>query len=57
MLEFVTFAIALGIWNFSGTGKPLGGPDSWIQGHAVWQILGALAAGFLYLKLLAESLS
>ncbi len=57
VLEVVTFAVAFGIWIFSGTGKPLCRPDSWIQGHAVWQILGALAAGFLYLNLLAESLS
>lgn len=57
VLEVVTFAVAFGIWLLSGTGKPLCRPDSWIQGHAVWQILGALAAGFLYLNLLAESLS
>lgn len=56
-LEVGTFVVAFGIWLLSGSKKPLCKPDSWIQGHAVWQILGALAAGFLYLNLLAETLS
>ena len=57
VLEVGTFIVAFGIWLLSGSGKPWCRPDSWIQGHAVWQILGALAAGFLYLNLLTESLS
>jgi len=57
VLEIGTFVIAYVIWLVSGTGKPLCRPDSWFQGHAAWQILGALAAGFLYLNLLAETLS
>lgn len=57
VLEVVTFGVAFGIWLLSGTGKPWCRPDSWIQGHAVWQILGALAGGFLYLNLLTESLN
>ncbi len=55
-LEVVIFVVAFGIWLLSGSGKPWCRPDSWIQGHAIWQILGALAAGFLYLNLITESL-
>ncbi len=55
-LEVGTFVVAFVIWVRSGSGKPWCRPDSWIQGHAVWQILGALAAWFLYLNLLTEAL-
>jgi hypothetical protein len=44
----ITFALALSIWLLSFTRKPLCAPDSWVQGHAVFHTLSALAAGFLY---------
>jgi Ceramidase len=37
---------AFGIWN--GTKERLCDPHSLIQGHAIWHILGAVAAYFLY---------
>jgi len=56
-LELGAFVLALVIWWFSRTGKPLCREDWRIQGHAVWQILGAFATGFLYLNLAAEIVS
>ena len=55
--ELGAFTLALVIWWFSRTGKPLCREDWRIQGHAVWQILGAFATGFLYLNLVAEIVS
>lgn len=36
------------IWNLSLTGKPLCVPDSWLQGHAAWHLLDALAVYCLF---------
>jgi hypothetical protein len=54
------------VWSLSDTGKRLCregnifgwfSPKSWVQGHAMWHILNALAAGTLFLYLSTEILS
>jgi hypothetical protein len=39
-------ALAFAIWNATNAG--LCDPDSWLQGHAVWHLLGAAAAYLLF---------
>ncbi|MGH7598483.1 MAG: ceramidase domain-containing protein [bacterium] len=46
--------IAFVIWTLDIT-KVLCNPNSWLQGHALWHILGALAAGLLYLYYRSEN--
>ncbi|MGH7455113.1 MAG: ceramidase domain-containing protein [bacterium] len=46
--------VAFVIWMFDIT-KILCNPNSWLQGHALWHILGAFAAGFLYLYYRSEN--
>lgn len=41
-------AVAFVVWTLSRTGAPLCDPDSWVQGHALWHLLCALAAYCLY---------
>lgn len=41
-------AVAFATWTLSGTGAALCEPGSRLQGHAVWHLLGALAAYCLY---------
>ncbi|MDZ7343183.1 MAG: ceramidase, partial [candidate division KSB1 bacterium] len=41
------------IWVLDIT-KVLCAPNSWLQGHAIWHLLGALASGFLYLYYRAD---
>ncbi len=41
------------IWVLDIT-KLLCSPESWLQGHAVWHVMGALAAGLLYLYYRSE---
>lgn len=36
------------IWNFWTNDSPLCDPKSWIQGHAIWHLLDALAVFFLF---------
>ncbi len=55
--ELGAFILAVVIWWFSKTGKPLCRPEWRIQGHAVWQVLSAVAGGFLYFNLIAEVVS
>jgi len=55
--ELGAFILALVIWWFSRTDQPLCRPEWRIQGHAVWQVLSAVAGGFLYLNLVAEVVS
>ena len=38
-----TMLLAFGVWLISQTGGPWCLPDSWLQGHALWHILCALA--------------
>ena len=40
-------AVAFGIWILDNTGRVCI-PDSWLQGHAVWHLLGAVAIGCSY---------
>ena len=42
-----TMAIGFAIWVLDIT-KTVCAPRSWIQGHAIWHLLGAVAAFFLY---------
>lgn len=40
--------LAFALWQPSKTGGPLCVPDSMVQGHAVWHLLGALSTWFLF---------
>ena len=44
----VLLAIGFAIWILDYT-RFVCRPDSWIQGHAIWHVLGALSAWFLFL--------
>ena len=46
LLAVGSLAVAFAIWNLTKT--ELCDPDSLIQGHAVWHLLGAVSAYFLY---------
>ncbi len=41
-------AVAFATWTLSRTGAPLCDPHTWVQGHAVWHLLTAVAAYCLY---------
>jgi dihydroceramidase len=43
-----TMAGGFGIWILDFT-RAVCAPESWVQGHAVWHILGAVAAWYLFL--------
>ncbi len=43
----VSFAVAYAIWLLD-TARALCAPDSLLQGHALWHLLGALAASLIY---------
>ena len=43
-----TMAVAFAVWTLSRSGAPLCDPHSWVQGHAVWHLLCAVAAYCLY---------
>jgi uncharacterized membrane protein SirB2 len=49
-----TLVAAFVIWILDIT-KLLCDPNSWIQGHALWHLLGAVAAGWLYLYYRSEN--
>ncbi len=49
-----TLIVASIIWTLDIT-KILCNPNSWLQGHALWHLLGALAAGLLYLYYRSEN--
>ncbi|MET0839705.1 MAG: ceramidase domain-containing protein [Marmoricola sp.] len=44
----VAIAVAFVVWNLSKDGAPLCDPDSLVQGHAVWHLLGAVSVYCLY---------
>jgi hypothetical protein len=46
--------VAFGVWAASHGGGPLCDPDSWIQGHALWHVLNAIAFVLLYPYLRSE---
>ncbi len=43
-----TMMVAFAVWTLSRSGAPLCDPHSWVQGHAVWHLLCAVAAYCLY---------
>ncbi|WP_101523611.1 ceramidase domain-containing protein [Nocardioides houyundeii] len=45
-LALATMLVAFGIWNLGQHGWC--DPGSWVQGHAVWHLLGAVAAYLLF---------
>ena len=47
-IAIALLGIGFGIWALDYT-RILCRPESWMQGHAVWHVLGALAAWYLYL--------
>lgn len=47
--------VAFAIWN--ATKSWLCDPYSWVQGHAIWHVLGAVAAYFLYRYYASEDLT
>jgi hypothetical protein len=49
-----TLIVAFIIWTLD-IAKILCNPNSWLQGHALWHILGAVAAGLLYLYYRSEN--
>jgi hypothetical protein len=51
-----TLFLAFVIWTLDIT-KILCHPTSWLQGHALWHLLGAIAGGFLYLYFRSENAS
>jgi hypothetical protein len=50
----VLFGVAFAIWLPSRSGGALCDPDSWVQGHALWHLLCAGAAGCIFLYLRSE---
>ena len=49
-----TLILAFIIWTLDIT-KIICNPNSWLQGHALWHLLGAAAGGFLYLYYRSEN--
>jgi hypothetical protein len=54
-MALLMLAAAFIFWVLDYT-RILCAPGSWLQGHALWHILGALAAGSLYLHYRSENL-
>jgi Ceramidase len=46
-------AVAFGIWILDNT-RTVCAPNSWLQGHAIWHLLGAVAVYFNYLYYRSE---
>lgn len=55
LLSLVVVALSFGIWNMWHNNSPLCRPGSLIQGHAMWHMLDALAAYFLFRYYVSES--
>jgi hypothetical protein len=49
----LVFAAAYGIWIIDDE-RILCSPESWLQGHALWHLLGAISNGMLYLYYRSE---
>ncbi len=54
LLGLGLFCLALVIWSFSDSGRPLCDPDSLIQGHAIWHLLTAGTVTAIYFYFDAE---
>lgn len=48
------FALSMGIWALSDSGRPFCDPESWIQGHAIWHLLSAGTVTAIYRYLDSE---
>lgn len=48
LLSLGSLLLAFGIWNMWKNDSPMCDPQSLIQGHAIWHLLDALAAYFLF---------
>lgn len=56
LVSLLCFGTAFfGIWLWSNTAGPLCTPESWLQGHALWHLLTAASAFFMYLYLRTEA--
>lgn len=51
-----TMVVAFAVWNGAKHGTPFCDPDSLLQGHAVWHLLGAVAAYCLFRLYASERL-
>lgn len=47
LIALAVMAVAFGIWILDYT-RTACVPDSWLQGHAIWHVLGAVASWFLF---------
>jgi len=55
IVALAVFSVAFAIQQLSQTNRPLCFPDSWFQGHGLWHLMTALAAGSIFLYLLTET--
>lgn len=53
-LAMTSFGLGFLVWILDIT-KILCEPTSWLQGHALWHVLGAIAAGLLFLHFRSET--
>jgi len=51
----VVFGASFAVWLMSHNGGLLCDPDSWLQGHGLWHLGGAVAAGCLYAGIRSET--
>ena len=57
MAGLAAMVVAFVIWNGAKQGTPFCDPDSLLQGHAVWHLLGAVAAYFLFRLYASEQIA
>lgn len=48
------FALAYGIWMLDNS-HTLCAPEHWLQGHAIWHVLGAISTGCLFIYYCSEA--
>lgn len=51
----ISFLGAFAVWNFGKNDCPFCRPDSWVQAHAVWHLLFALALFFVFCLYMSET--
>jgi hypothetical protein len=51
----ISFLVAFAVWNFGKNDCPFCRPDSWLQPHALWHLLFALAIYFLFRLYVSEN--
>ncbi len=47
LVALIAFGVAFVVWRLSWTGAPLCAPDSALQGHGLWHVLGMAATPFV----------